>query len=93
MGSGLNLQCLYRLQSMRHYCTRRPNKWFQWGEKKQTVHVMLQFQPLYVLWLEFQNTHWRPQRENVILGDVLAQRGKKCASVALCHDMLDALQK
>lgn len=62
---------------MRHYCTRRPNKWFQWGEKKQTVHVMLQFQPLYELWLEFQNTHWRPQRENVILGDVLAQGGKK----------------
>lgn len=54
---------------------------------------MLQFQPLYVLWLEFQNTHWRPQRENVILGDVLAQRGKKCASVALCRDMPDALQK
>lgn len=87
MRSGLNLQCLYRLQSMRHYCTRRPNKWFQWGEKKQTVHVMLQFQPLYVLWLEFQNIHWRPQRENVAL--------RPCAMICLMHfksDLICVLQ-
>lgn len=54
---------------------------------------MLQFQPLYVLWLKLQNTHKRFQCENVILSDILAKRKKKVKSEALCHDTLDALQK
>lgn len=39
----------------------------------------------YVRWLQFQNTQW----ENVALWG----KEKCCASVTLCHDVLDVLQK
>lgn len=106
MKHGINLQCLYRLQRKRHSCIRRlkKKKGFQLSEKKQKVHVMLQFRPLYMLWLKLQNTHRRAPCKKVILWDILAKQGgvrargekeekKKSTSAALCCDMLDTLQK
>lgn len=36
---------------------------------------MLQFRPLYMLWLKLQNTHRRAPCKKVILWDILAKQG------------------
>lgn len=94
----INLWCLYRLQSMRHSCIGGLKRLFQQSENKQKVHVMLQCQPLYVVRLELQKTLTGDRDVKMWFCVLFHQRRGKseeevCVSAALCHDMLDTLQK
>lgn len=73
---------------------------FQQNEKKQKVHILLQFQPICMSWFKLQNTCMRSQCENVMLiySSRAEQGGRRGyegegKSISLCHDMLDTLQK